>query len=406
MSVAKFKYINTSGNVREGELRLEDYRTAEQAGMQTAALVNARFPDADPRYGTAFQQGMQSLGIFVKGDPTRGILPTTIREMLDGTAHAKFAGEQTSIGATIIAPSQQGTTPATRVFFPEVILQTMNEVLLEDYSPEMQIWRRMISATETIPTAMFTQPLINVTAPRAERSAPISQNALPRTLISITTSQYSKSIQTTSIGLQISAEAEALSSIDLVTTILAQQAEGERFAKLWEDIGYVVAGNTDAGQAALTPATVSGATSGAWTQTAWLTALYDPTRKVSYDSMICDLNAYLAIQNRTGRPQVLDATSTGPIVGNLGNYGLDVGMNLLNWSVGIPNVMLVPTGTIAADHVLLFDSRFALRQVVNSSAAYSATEEMVMQRSRVFRFDTGSMLYRLRDEAFQYVDFS
>lgn len=394
MSYAKFNYINSAGNVKEGELRLEDYREAEKRGMRTSAYVNAKYSDADPKYGTAFQQGMENLGIYTKGDPKRGIVASTVGDILEGTVSSQMAAVA---GGTIVTPSTQGTTPATRVFFPEVVMNLMNEKLIEDYNPEMAIWNRMISGIETINSEMFTQPQIDVTNPRSERSIPTSQNALPRTLVSITTSQYSKSITTNSIGLQISEQAQRTASIDLVTTILTQQAEGERYAKLWEDIGYIVSGNTDAGQAALSGSAIN-TTNDEITQAEWLAFLYDPTRKVNYDSILCTLTDFLTIQDRSGRPMVYDPNG---VTGNLGTYGLNVEPNLLNWSVGVPNVMLVPAGTFAANTVVAFDSRYAMRKVVNSSASYSATERMVLQRTDVFRFDFGELTYRLNDDAFK-----
>jgi hypothetical protein len=406
---ANFKYVTESG-LKEGELNLDDYRKAEKLGMTVSGLLNARYSDFDPTYGTAFEQACASLGIYLKDDLAKGITASRMDEVLDGTVTQKLAGEGLAVGGTIVTPSQQGTTPSSRIFFPEVVLSLMNSHLLENNDPEMAIWNRMISNRETLQSAMFTQPLINVTAPRSERSTRTSQNTMPRTMISITASEYSKSIGASNIGLEISHQAQQSATLDLVATILAQQAQGERYAKLWEDINDVVAGNIDAGQSALGTTLAStydaAATGGVMTQKAWLKALYDPQRKVSYDSVLCTLDTFLAIQNRQGRPLVYDASTTGPNVGALGNYGLNVEPNLLNWSVGVPNVMLVPDGVLAANHVLLFDSRYALREVVNASASYAATEEMVLQRTSVFRVDFGSMIYRLMEEAFQYLDFS
>lgn len=411
MTTAKFNYLNTSGNVCEGELKLEDYKTAAKLGMSVSGFLNAKYRDADPKYGTAWEQGLQNLGIHLKDDPARGIRATTIEQLMEGTT-VRMAGEGTNIpGGTIVAPSGSTTSsPSTRVFFPEVILQTMQEKLTEDYSPEMAAWSSMIAITETIDSEVYIQPKVDVTNPRAERSTPISQNALPHNMVSITASDVSKAVPTVSIGLQISEQAQRRASIDLVTTILSQQSEGERYANLWSDISKVVSGNPDAGESALT-ATLgstydSGFTGGAITQTGWLKMLHDETRKINIDSIICDLDAFLAIQNRSGRPLVFDPTTSGTNTGNLGSYGLNVEPVLANFGLQPPRVMIVPTGTIPANHLLCFDSRYALRRVNNAAAQYQASESLVMSRTDVFRFDVGTLLERLRDEAFLYVDFS
>lgn len=410
MPKAIFSYMSAaSGQIKQGELTLEDYRIAQQLGMTTAGYINLKYSDADPKYGTAFQQGQQSLGIHTKGDPSRGIVASTIRDILDGTVQKRLAGDQLAAGGLIVAPSQQGDTPASRVFYPETVLAIMQEKLMEDYGPEQAIWNRMISNREFIPSEQFTQPLINVTAPRDIDSTVTAQNTLPRNMISITTSQVSKSITTNAVGLQISEQAQMRATVDLVTTILTQQAEGENLRRLWADIAAVVSGNVDAGQSALSvtgfKATYdSSAGAGEVTQKGWLKMLYDPERKVSYNSVLTTLDTFLAIQNRAGRPMIYDPSTVGPNVGALGTYGLNVEPNLLNWSVGVPNVMLVPDGVLPANQMLVFDSRYALREVVNTSAAFAATERMVLQRSDFFRFDSGRLLYRLMDEAFLVVD--
>lgn len=412
LTTAKFQYMNASGNVKDGELRLEDYKIAAGYGMSVATYLNAKYSDADQSVGTAFEQGMQNLGIYLKDDPSRGIRATTIGEMMEGTLTTRLAGEGTNVpGGTIVSPSGSGQSNiSARVFFPEVILQTMQEKLLADYSSEMEIWGRMIANRETIDSEVYIQPKIDVTPPREQDSLPISQNALPTNLVSITASHVSKAVPTVSIGLQISEQAQRRASIDLVTTILSQQAEGERLRNLWSDISKVVNGNVDAGESAL-PVTVgttfhSGFTGGQVTQEGWLKMLYKQDRTVAYDSIICDLDSFLAIQNRSGRPLVYDPTTSGPNAGALGTYGLNVEPNLLNWSVGVPNVMIVPDGTLPASTLLVFDSRYALREVVNASAQYSAFEQLVLQRTDVFRFDVGRLLERLIDDSFLVVDFS
>lgn len=407
---ALFNYISLDGSVQEGELRMTDYQDAERRGMRASEFVNARYPDANPAFGTAFKQGQQNLGIFTKADRQRGIRPTKVADILDGTCMAQMAGENLARGGIIVAPSQQGTTPATRLFYPETVMEMMVETLTSDFSPEMQIFERMISSTDTIDTEQFTQPMINVDAPRASDGRAIAQNTMPRKMVSITSSQTSKSILTESLGLEITKQAQRNASLDLVSTILAQQAEGSAYRTLWRDLATVVSGSVDAGTGPLTAVPMTdfdaAATAGEITQLGWLKSLYRPDRILNFDSIICTIDDFFEIQNRTGRPLVYDPSTTGPNMGALGTYGLNVEPNLLNWSVGVPNVMLVPDGLWAAQNILMFDSRYALRKVVNASASYAATEEMVLQRSDVFRFDWGSLTYRLRDEAFQLLDYS
>lgn len=410
---AQFQYINTSGNVRDAELELEDYKRAATLGMSASQYLNAKYADADVRnYGTAFEQGCQNLGIYTKADPSHGIRVSKVGDIMNGdTLQRRLAGEGLSAGGGIVAPSQQGTTPSTRLFFPEVVLQIINEVLQDDYSTEEAAWAAMIGSRETIDQEQYTQPMINVEAPKAERSVPISQNSLPKTMVSITSSQYSKSIVTNSIGLQISDQAVQRASVDLIGIIFAQQARAERTQLMWDDISNILNGNADTGEAALPQTDFNavydtGAAIGEITQTGWIKYLYDPTRTISIDSIICDIDTYLAIQNRTGRPVIYDPNTTGTNAGNLGTYGINANPNLLNVSLGVPNVLVVPTSVVGAQIIMGFDSRFAIREVTNVSANYSATEQMVLQRSNFFRVDWGRMAHRLYDSAFRVTNFS
>lgn len=420
MTVAQFHYRDSAGNVKPGQLNLEDYAVAEQANMRVSGLVNQKYSDADrERFGTAFEQGMRSLGIYPKGDPVVGIMASTVREVMTGECMSKVppvmmqtTGSSPSGGGTITSPGQPvgGSTPASRVFFPEVIMTMMDEFLRDNWSREVQILEQMIASKETIASEVFTQPMINTTAPQDVRPQAIGQNALPRNMVSITTSQTSKAITTTAVGLQISEQAQAHSTLDLVRIIVAEQAEGERKAKLWEDISNIANGNIDAGQAAMTPVLGStfdaGFTGGVVNQAGWMKLLWDPSRKIQIDSIICDFASAMAIQNRSDRPLIFDPRTTGVNTGNLGTYGMNQEPVILNFETYVPNIMIVPDGIVPASHLLCFDSRFFLRRVTNSSASYSATEKMVLQRSDFFRWDAGELLYRLREEAGQLVDFS
>ena len=413
MSVAKFSYRSTDGSYKQGELSLYDYELADRSSMPTSSLVNKKYADADSRFGTAFQQGMASLGIFPKGKPELGIQATTLRDIVTGDCMTQqtaiqLATSSDHAGNTISAPSTPigGSTPASRVFLPEVIMDLVNEKLTSDHNPEAQAFNNMIAMDQTIQSEIYTRPRIDVTAPQSQGSRPIAQNALPRNMVSISTSQVSYSLPVVSVGLQISDQAMANATIDLVSIIMAQQAEGERYRNLWSDMSAVWAGNPDTGDGPLTVVNFSsydsGAAAGEVTQTGWLSMLYDPTRRVNFDSIVTTMPVFQAIMNRTGRPLMFDPRTTNiagtafqPNTGNAGTYNLDAPPNLLNWAVGIPNVLLVPTGVIPASQMALIDSRYALMRVRNASASYSAVEQMVLQRTNQFRWDVGEHIHRM-----------
>jgi hypothetical protein len=414
----EFKYRDSAGNIKPGYMQLEDYQLGTRTRMGASAVVNARHSDADPAFGTAFEQGMKYLGIYPKGDPKFGILPTTIGEVLSGECVSKLSGIQAAsmqmAGGTVVSPMNPtgSSTPATRIFFPEVVMNIMEASLRADYGMEESAWNQMFAMEQSIAGPVFTQPVITTSAPAMQDMRPMSQNALPTNMVSITSSQTSYSVGTISIGLQISDEALQNATVDLVGIIVREQAMGARLRMLFRDLGRVVSGNPDSGQGALSAtgfkATYdSAAASNTITHKGWLKVLFDPDRVYGYNFILGDMDAYLSIQNRTGRPVASDPTTSGINTGNAGTYGLDTGTPMpINFATDAPRYLICPTGVVAANTVVLFDSRYALARVTNVNAAYSAVEQMVLQRTTNMRFDMSEFVYRLRPEAFLNLNFT
>lgn len=417
MSAGKFTYRNTAGNFVEGEISLHDYETAAKLGVRTAQVINAKYPDADPQLGTAWAQGKKSSGIFVHGDPEFGIPSTTIRDAMNGDC-MRSAGLLSLAGNSIVAPSIPvgGSTPASRLFLPEILMELIEENLQADYGPEMNLFERLIADNLSIAGPVYTMPTIDSNSPSGPSGAdsrPIGQNMLPRNLVSITASQSSKTIASESIGLQISDQAAIYSSLSLVSLLLGKQMEGAKLRMLWADLARVVSGNVDSGESALTAVSFktaydSSAGAGEITHKGWIKALYQPDRIMNYNAAIMTIDDYLAIQNRTGRPLMFDPKTNGANTGDAGSYGIDVTMSApANFAqLGIPFVFIVPAGLWAAKQILLMDTRYALRRVTNTLASYSASEQMVLQRSSFYRADFGFIIHRIYEDAFLLLDYT
>lgn len=413
----EFYYRNGSGNMSKGEISLEDYEFAAKHDLRVSQLINAKYADADLTLGTAFQQGVRSAGVFPKGDPQFGIPPTVLADAMNGSCAMQSGLLQMQVqmaGNSIVAPSLPvgSSTPASRLFLPEVILGLIEENLQEDYDQEVNAFKSMLADDFTIAGPVYTQPTIDTTAPRDHDPRPIAQNALPRNLVSITASQWSKRVATESIGLQVADQAVQLATLNLVQIILGQQMQGYKYRMLWNQLSTVVTGNIDAGESALTAVDFTdydaSAGAGEITHKGWIKVLYDPSRMIRLDTMICTLDDVLAVQNRTGRPLMFDPRTSGANTGNAGSYGIDVTMTTpLNLpALGISKIMIVPAGVMASKQILLFDSRYALRRVTNALASYSAVESMVLQRSTFFRTDFGFLLHRILDDAFLLLDYT
>lgn len=414
MPIAQFKYRDSSGNIKDGTMTLDDYRLASEHNMRAAAVVNARHSDADPQYGSAFEQGMKYLGIYPTGDSRYGIKATTIKSILDGTCTQQLSGYQMASGGSIVSPKAPigGSTPASRLFFPEVVLGFIEQELMGSYGPEEAGWADMIGMTTSIQGEVWTQPIINTTAPRDQDMRPIGQNQMPANMVSITSSQTSQALGAISVGLQISDQAQKDTTLSLVGIIVREQILGQRLRMLWRDLNRVITGNRDAGESALTPVSFkteydSTAAANTITQDGYLAMLYDPDRIFSWSHMYGPLSSYRAIEKRTGRPLMFDPATATYNTGNEGNYGLNPGNpRLINFTTANPNYLVVPAGVVPENQMVLLDKRYALYRVLALDSNYSQTEQQVMQRSSYFRWDVSEFTARFRADAIKVVDFS
>src|SRR5690606_933757 len=112
----------------------------------------------------------------------------------------------------------------------------------------------LIARQDTINGHKFEQPVLNFSNPEGARMKGIAQGATPLTMLSITASDVARRIPTYSLGMEITKEAQAASSLDLVTLALTRQAEIERALIIDEAILAMYSGDTDAGYSALTGA--------------------------------------------------------------------------------------------------------------------------------------------------------
>lgn len=382
----KVKFIDAAGATQEVELVVSVYREASESGMSVPAYINAKYPTQADKQGTAFEQFMASLGLFVRADRAHGIRPPSMAEIFDGKSTVLQAG-------TVV----RDASPASRIMFPAVILEAIENKLKTDFGGQAGYWEKMIAQSDSINGPRFEQPILNYSKPEAARSAPIAQLALPNSMLSITVSDTARKIPTFSLGMEISQEALAASSLDLVALALARQAEFERSARIDDYIKALRAGDVDMGQTALTALTQTALDAapvgGAMTHKAWIKYLRKNWRKRHIDWVMCDVATALKIENRTGKPTIQTDDPKSPRINPVGDIVNPLWQNV--------KILLLEDGIVAADEILGIDSRYAVRRVRNSQAEYQAVEEFVLRKSKAMRFDFAEICYRLFDEAFE-----
>lgn len=392
--------------MKEANINLTDYKAAAKHGVTLRQYINTKLDaqGADHSYGQPFDQVCQSVGIYPRADAGRGIVSPTMSQMFNGLMPGAAGLDATSNGpGTIVSPGGNDGTVAGRMFYPEILMDRIRSSLQRDNSDVEQAFDSMIAVTESIAGGHYIQPIINVTAPEDSMSMPISQDAEPQVMLSITASDTSKRIATKSIGIRITDEAAHFASLDLVSTAVEAQTRGERIRMVEGDIKAIISGDKDNGMSPLTAKAISaydadaGGSSGV-TQRAFLKILHEEYQKRNLNAAIMGLDTYLAYEGRSGRPIVTQDNGTD------GRVNTDIRpMNLMLNNVP---VLLVRDDIVGANMSLFLDTRFALRKVVNVYAAYEAIEKFVMRRSTMLRMDYGQHVTRLYDEALQLVDIS
>jgi hypothetical protein len=397
----KTSLIDSMGQRQEVKLSLDDYREAERRKMSLPQYINSKFKTDPSRYGQPFMQFLAAAGLFTRADRDLGIRPPTMKEVLDGTVPV-------SMGPISRPDGQDALTASGRLLFPALVLEMVESALRRDDSTYAAVFNRMVATTVNINSPRYEQPVVDLSGPQGSKSAPIAQGAMPHTMVTIKLADRSFRMPTYSIGLEITKEAQEASTLDLVSMVVREQALRERADRIDEDLAAIVAGDVDASSAygplSVVAATTydAAATGGTMTHAAWVKFLRSKWRQRSIDWVITDLDTYLKIEGRTGRPTTQDDAAKDGRLNSLptaANPGIEDRVNF--FLVDDPSII---GGT---NRLLGLDSRKAIRKVVYVGADYQATEEFVLRKTTAFRFDWSERHERLGfDDAFELLDFS
>lgn len=381
---ANFSIRTLSGDRAEVPISLETYRAAEHHGISLAQYVNLQNPTNAEQDGSAFDQMMQACGIYLSTDRRHGIRPPTLRALLDGTAVLQ--------GSAITRPDGSDQTSSGRILFPAVLLEVLEATLRDNRDSYLGAFMSMIAQTVTIATPKYEQVIIDHSAPQAARGQPIGQLDRPNRLLTLRTSQVSRAIPTYSIGIEFSREAAAAATLDIIALAVREHAAEERAAALDRDIVAMVNGDPDNGTSALDSvpmqdydSTISAA--GEVTHIAWVKYLRQKWRKRVITDVICTLDEYLAVENRSGRPVKNDEPAVDERLNATPRIMLP----------GIPqnvNFFTLEEPILGANTLVGLDRSKAMRRIVYAGGSYQAVEDFVMTRSQSMRMDWAERVER------------
>ncbi|HNG00804.1 MAG TPA: hypothetical protein PLQ71_02930 [Nitrospira sp.] len=380
------KIIDRQGGEQQVKLEASIYQEAADKNCSVKQLLALKYPTDEAKYGSTFNQLLAGCGVYAKDAPELGIRKTTVADIMEGTFE---------VNAGVIT---RDATPTSRILFPAIVLEAIEDRLKTDATGDLAIFNRMIAMNDNINGPKYEQPLINLTRPGAARSQPISQLSEPAVMMHMTVSDSAKTIPSFALGLVVAEEAKRAWTLDFVSMSLVRQAEQERAALMDQYISNILNGDVDWGMTALTAVKAntfdsSIVTNGVLTHKAFVKWLRNKRRQRSIDWLIMDVDTYLAVVGRSGRPTVNDA-------GDGSLERMQIVVDPQNPGITNPNVFLVDSGVIPANTIIGLDSRYALRRVRNIQADYKAAEQLVMRRGEQMRWDWSELVLRVYDEAF------
>jgi len=386
--------VQANGDKVQADLSLQTYQDAAAEGRTLRQHLEHVHPTNAERDGSAYEQLLEQMGIFVRSDRDAGLRASTVGEILNPEKGA--AGTITRDGV-----------PASRLLFPAIVLDVIEDKLQVNRSENPNALNQMLAVDESINGDRWERPVLNFARPEAARSAPVSQLALPNVMMTITASDKSMRIPNWGIGLEISEQAMRSTTIDLVGLAVGRQSEVEANERANGYILSLLQGDTDLGMLALSaiagkvktalaldPAATSGLTQEAWLK--WLSA---DTNKRTITHVVTDLNGALAIERRAGKPTVQTDNPT--------SERMDTLFSVINpkWPTNV-RIFLTDDPNWPAKTIMGFDKRYAIHRINSLTAQYSAIEAFALKRSTAMRVDRGEILYRLFDEAFDVLTYA
>ena len=379
------KDANGNSIIKDTTLTVEAYKKAADNKMTLRQHMNYVAPDCDRSKGEPLDQMYALSGLFDSkkyGMPAKTMQELMAEPLADGFRRPD--GSDNSLGA--------------RLLYPQLILETMQaQAVRNDGSDILSIWEGLVATTRNVNNTKADQPVIDTTAPEGSRSGRIAQLAEPETMVSITTGEKSYRIPTNSIGLMVSDEAMAATTIDLVRIVMEAQSRGDRIRRVNEMLRALVFGDADLDIAALPVTKISEfdssiTTNNTLTKRAYLKWLHSKNKTYAINNILTNIDT--AIDMDEGLFPVASASDGSKIMTPWS--GVDLG-------IMDPKVTPFDTSVFGAGIMVGLDSRYAIQRFVNVSASYDAIEKYVMRKATAFRVDYGEMATRLMDDAWSVV---
>lgn len=372
------------------------YSEAKSQGVSVPQLLNQRFAaDTDcEKFGTPFQQMCASEGMVIVPSGAKnpyGIRSPLVADILEGrsSVHA----------ATNVA--QKGTPYGnqSRTLFPAAIIAFIESAVAVDRTTDSAVFDTMVAQELSIAGDLFEQPVINygnTGGAEQAKAQRISQLSETPTILTLTTSDKARRLPTYGIGIEMSQQALKSSRLDTMAMTIQRYLSVEKDSRIYNYLSNLFSGDSDLNIGAVSAVTSNSldtnATGGVLTHKAWVKFLARNRKKRRITHVVCDVDTYLKVENRTGRPGLSAYDPRLPTIDPQAratnvSFGSDVTFFIVDdASQGGP----VPSGQLWA-----LDASQAITRVSNTEAEYTATESFITRRSELMVMHWSQECYRL-----------
>lgn len=390
-------FIDKSGNAQHVEIDANVHKEALDAGCSVATLLNRKFSaDADTAgHGQVFRQLCASEGLVLPGANAFGIRPATMADILDGKAGMQAAG--------VTNQGDKGSPFGTsaRSLAPVAIIDIVEDLVSKDRVTDEVTFNQMVAQEISIPSENFIQPVISyqtVGGPEQARAQRSTEFAEPGSMLRLSTAERIRSLPSFTMGIEMSEKAQRGLTIDVIAMSIARYVEVERDSRIYGYLSALFSGDGDLVTGAISAVTTTSldaaATGGVVTHKSWVKFLARNRKKRNITHIVCDIDTYLKIEGRTGRP---GSNNYDPTLARIDPQATAANMAQIGFGNGVKFMIVDPAadgGPVPANTVWALDATKAVTKVTNSAAAYSASEQFALRRSTAMRWDWSEAVYR------------
>lgn len=386
--------IDKKGNVQQVPMDASVHKAAFDAGMSVPQFLNKKFADDhDPKHGTPFQQLAASEGLALPAANAFGIRAPLMADVLDG----KISAAGPTNGSDRGAPFGN----AARVLFPVAILDIVETVLAKDRVTDGVAFDDMVAQDISIVGDSFFQPVVDYQGtggPEKAKPQRATEFAEPGNILRIATSETARSLPAFTIGIEFSDKAQRNLTIDVIAATIARYVQVERDARVYNYLSALFNGDNDLISGPISAVTTASLDStgaaGTVTHKAWVKFLARFRKYRRLTHLVMDIDTYLKIEGRTGRP---GSNNYDPTLVRIDPQARPMNMENIGFGNDVQYFIVdsaADGGPVPANTVWAVDASKAITRVRSTTADYAASEQFALRRSTGMRWDYGEAVYR------------